>query len=403
MEIKKLAEVSKRNNYFIGHKMLSSKGVNTPISKQSTGNPTLTPSHDGKFSTTTTPNYNLSVNQPQAMYSSFSGTGKISQRSSKPEYDSFFKVLLIGPANSGKTSIIRQYCSQQFDDRYQSTFGMKNHLKSISHSQATVRLSIWDTPSDPRFCHQIDFHISNADAVLFVYDGEDSGSFPKLEALLQEYSNSDNCNKASLFLISNKKEKRSKDDQQSSLLKETILKYNLPFINTSARSSRLIDELFEQVVDAMLQKENTKNEELARENDLLYLMRTELGTTIEEALSKQKDHKEKDIKVTELPAEKKRKYIFTKSLNTSAISVKLNSKALRDCLHPKEFKLEKTSDQFLNEIVYDTPRKALSFENESNEEEDDSISEFAPFKKQVKVYSNPSRGACCSSFQCIIF
>jgi small GTP-binding protein len=61
------------------------------------------------------------------------------------------KICLIGEAAVGKTSLIRRYVEDSFDDRYISTLGSKVSLKKIwltSRSDPTknteVQLSLWD-------------------------------------------------------------------------------------------------------------------------------------------------------------------------------------------------------------------------------------------------------------------
>lgn len=61
------------------------------------------------------------------------------------------KVCLIGEAAVGKTSLIRRYVEDAFDDRYISTFGAKVSLKRIwltakddRSKIVAVHLSLWD-------------------------------------------------------------------------------------------------------------------------------------------------------------------------------------------------------------------------------------------------------------------
>ena len=61
------------------------------------------------------------------------------------------KICLIGEAAVGKTSLIRRYVEDAFDDRYISTLGSKVSLKRIwltqkqdPSRQLEVQLSIWD-------------------------------------------------------------------------------------------------------------------------------------------------------------------------------------------------------------------------------------------------------------------
>ncbi len=61
------------------------------------------------------------------------------------------KICLVGEAAVGKTSLIRRYVEDSFDDRYISTLGSKVSLKRIwltprkePSKQLEVQLSIWD-------------------------------------------------------------------------------------------------------------------------------------------------------------------------------------------------------------------------------------------------------------------
>ncbi len=61
------------------------------------------------------------------------------------------KVCIVGEAAVGKTSLIRRYVEDSFDDRYISTLGSKVSLKRVwltpkgdASKQLEVQLSIWD-------------------------------------------------------------------------------------------------------------------------------------------------------------------------------------------------------------------------------------------------------------------
>lgn len=61
------------------------------------------------------------------------------------------KICLIGEAAVGKTSLVRRYVEDSFDDRYISTLGSKVSLKKLWLSSRSdpaktieVQLSIWD-------------------------------------------------------------------------------------------------------------------------------------------------------------------------------------------------------------------------------------------------------------------
>ena len=58
-----------------------------------------------------------------------------------------FKVVVLGDAGAGKTSIINRYVTSKFHSEYNSTVGVEFFHKTVQwdhHSE--VRLHIWDIP-----------------------------------------------------------------------------------------------------------------------------------------------------------------------------------------------------------------------------------------------------------------
>ena len=63
-----------------------------------------------------------------------------------------FKVLLLGDAAVGKTSLIRRLMSGKFEDNYMATIGIDYKRKLIQLSENRfVKLQIWDTAGQERF------------------------------------------------------------------------------------------------------------------------------------------------------------------------------------------------------------------------------------------------------------
>jgi len=54
------------------------------------------------------------------------------------------KILLIGDFNVGKTSLIRRYVDNAFDDKYLTTIGVKISKKKLLLNEEECELLIWD-------------------------------------------------------------------------------------------------------------------------------------------------------------------------------------------------------------------------------------------------------------------
>lgn len=80
------------------------------------------------------------------------------------------KILLLGDFNVGKTSLIRRFVDNSFDDKYLSTIGVKISKKHIDIEGKNLELLIWDiegdTPQKPIPSH----YFRGASGAIFVVD-----------------------------------------------------------------------------------------------------------------------------------------------------------------------------------------------------------------------------------------
>eukprot|EP01035_Chromulina_nebulosa_P036346 gene36346-48956_t len=70
--------------------------------------------------------------------------------------DHIIKILIVGNAKCGKSSIIGQYISKSFDGKYKSTVGAEFARKDIllelpNTNKIGVRLQLWDIAGQDRF------------------------------------------------------------------------------------------------------------------------------------------------------------------------------------------------------------------------------------------------------------
>ena len=98
-----------------------------------------------------------------------------------------YKVVLIGDANVGKTSLVRRYCENIFREIRVETIGIdfQSHTVQLNDEEA-VCLVIWDVAGEERFSGFRDQYYTGALAVALVYDVTHPPSFANLEAWQQE-------------------------------------------------------------------------------------------------------------------------------------------------------------------------------------------------------------------------
>lgn len=69
----------------------------------------------------------------------------------KTETDYVFKVLLLGEASVGKTSITNRFVKSEFSANYSVTLCLDVLRKVIQVGDSKVSLQIWDTVGQERF------------------------------------------------------------------------------------------------------------------------------------------------------------------------------------------------------------------------------------------------------------
>ena len=152
------------------------------------------------------------------------------------------KILLLGDFNVGKTSLIKRYVENSFDDKYISTIGVKISEKSLNTEICNLKLLIWDiegnTPTKPIPVH----YYRGASGAIFVADITREQSMLNLEKHIHTFKLS---NPDSEYVIAYNKSDLLSDKQIDRMGIETNA-----FL-TSAKEKMNVDILFETLVSKM--------------------------------------------------------------------------------------------------------------------------------------------------------
>jgi len=87
------------------------------------------------------------------------------------------KVLVIGDVYTGKTSVIRRYAKDQFNENYQTTIGVDFSLKETTAQGEPIKVQLWDIAGQERFQGLQRIFYANALAGIVVYDLFNRASF----------------------------------------------------------------------------------------------------------------------------------------------------------------------------------------------------------------------------------
>src|SRR5262245_4193205 len=81
------------------------------------------------------------------------------------------KVCMIGGTAVGKTSLVMQFVSSIFHERYSTPIGVKIHARRVQRGSTTVDLILWDLSGEDEFQGVQPAYLRGASGYLLVADG----------------------------------------------------------------------------------------------------------------------------------------------------------------------------------------------------------------------------------------
>ncbi|MFQ5986505.1 MAG: Rab family GTPase [Thermoplasmata archaeon] len=167
------------------------------------------------------------------------------------------KVCLVGDSAVGKTSLIRRFVHDEFDDRYVTTLGAKVSKKDIvvrvaEGKRLYVDMTIWDIMGEKSFLDLLkDVYFHGAKGILTVCDvtrRDTLYGLPDWVDAVQKITGD-----IPMYVLANKvdlKDQISFDEQE---LRELAGKYDSPYSYTSARTGENVQEAFQQLAGLICQ------------------------------------------------------------------------------------------------------------------------------------------------------
>ncbi|KRW99728.1 P-loop containing nucleoside triphosphate hydrolase [Pseudocohnilembus persalinus] len=180
--------------------------------------------------------------------------------SQKKEYVA--KVLIIGEAKVGKTSILTTYTEGVFPESTMPTLGIDYRIKRLDIGDQIIKLQIWDTAGQERFRSITQNFYKGAMGIILTFDLNDKSTFDNLQNWLQrikEYSGESVC----IIILANKCELEPQvSDEQ---IKDLEQKQSVKCFKTSAKENIGITQAFSKMAH-MIQERNFSQQQNSENN-----------------------------------------------------------------------------------------------------------------------------------------
>ena len=169
------------------------------------------------------------------------------------DYDFTFKIMMLGDASVGKTSLTIRYISGFFLEDLKLTIGVDFYSKTTNFKGKKVKLQIWDFGGEERFRFLLSQYCKGANAAFFLYDITNSitiDHLPDWTQIIREHAGD-----IPIMLIGSKLDL---EEFRAVSRKEGILsakKYNLSsFVELSSKTGQNVEEAFNLMTESLFEK-----------------------------------------------------------------------------------------------------------------------------------------------------
>ena len=166
-----------------------------------------------------------------------------------------FKIVLIGNISVGKSSIIKRFVNNEFDEEYVCTIGTELSKKSLLVGQnKMLELFIWDTCGQEKYRSITRQYYAKAHTILLVFDLTSEKAFDDLQSWYEEALEYINDAKCMFFLLGNKSDlkeeiKINEEDIRAFMKKNQKIKQ---YFEVSALNGHNIDLSFDKIGNHLL-------------------------------------------------------------------------------------------------------------------------------------------------------
>lgn len=184
------------------------------------------------------------------------------------------KLVIIGDANVGKTSIANYYVFGKATIDYGSTIGAAFLAKHIKINEQQLTLHIWDTAGQERFRSMGRIYYNGSLGCICVFDITKRSTFENAKRWLEEYVNNNNRDH-SIIIVANKSDFNEDEWQVSREEIETFAaESGHPYFITNCVTGIHINDIFETLTKDIV--ENNSHFKKTK-----YLSQTESSTPVD--------------------------------------------------------------------------------------------------------------------------
>lgn len=179
------------------------------------------------------------------------------------DFDGYkFRIVLLGEATVGKTSLLRRFSENVFDESYKQTIGttFASHDVSVTDDEGTtrdVRLVIWDMGGQATYRELRRQFMKGASGAIIVYDVTKPETFMAMNNWYESFR--EVCPQASAVICANKVDlegERMVPVEPGLMLRDW---FQATYFETSAKTGQRVADVFARIAEIVMSKTLTES------------------------------------------------------------------------------------------------------------------------------------------------
>ncbi|KAL5721681.1 Ras-related protein Rab-2-B [Ranunculus cassubicifolius] len=167
-------------------------------------------------------------------------------------YNYLFKFITIGDSGIGKSCLLLGFTDKKYERIYNPTIGVEFGAQTLTIDGKRVKLHIWDTAGQENFRSITRSYYRGVAAALLVYDVTIRSSFNHVITWLEEIKENATTSNLVITLVGNKCDISNRRVVSYEEGEQFAKKHGLGFMETSARTSENVDEVFTSTAKEVL-------------------------------------------------------------------------------------------------------------------------------------------------------
>ncbi|EAY00308.1 small GTP-binding protein, putative [Trichomonas vaginalis G3] len=162
------------------------------------------------------------------------------------------KIVLVGAAHTGKTSIVNQYVFGSFTHHTVSTTQPAFCQKQVNYQEKDLSLEIWDTAGQERYHALSPLFYRDAEAGIVVFDLTDADSFTRAQKWINELKQA-RGDQIHIVIAGNKTDLIDKRVVAKGDAEELAAQFKAPYYETSAKTKENLEPLFNSICEHVVE------------------------------------------------------------------------------------------------------------------------------------------------------